>query len=57
MEKRTLKVYFGKSGNGTGTTLRLPITLLRKIGVTQENREITLIYDDEKKALIITKED
>lgn len=55
MEKRNLKIYFGKSGNGTGATLRLPVPFLREIGVTQDEREIELVLDKEKGTLTISK--
>lgn len=55
MEKRDLKVSFGKSGNGIGAKLTLPIPFLRKLGITQEEREIELILDEEREVIEIRK--
>lgn len=55
MEKRNLKVSFSKAGNGMGAKLTLPIPLLRKLGITQEEREIELIFNEEKQVLEIRK--
>lgn len=56
MEKRILKVSFNKSGRGTYTPkLALPITYISKIGVTQEDREIEIYFNEEKKEIIIKK--
>lgn len=55
MEKRDLKISFGKSGNGVGAKLTLPIPFLRKLGITQEERDIELIFDEERQVLEIRK--
>ena len=56
METRILKVSFNKSGRGTMTPkLALPTTVVRKIGVTEEDREIELIFDEEKEEIILKK--
>lgn len=55
MEKREVKVSFGKSGNGIGAKLTLPIPFLRKLGITQEERDIELILDEERQVLEIRK--
>lgn len=55
MEKRELKVSFGKSGNGIGAKLTLPIPFLRKLGITQEERDIELTFDEERQVLEIRK--
>lgn len=56
MEERRLKVLFGKSGAGSiNTRICLPITDLKKMGVTPENREVIYFFDEEKKEMIIKK--
>ena len=48
MEGRKLNVSFAKTGNGYLTTrVALPITDLRDMGVTENNREIIYYYDKE----------
>ena len=54
-DSRVLKVNFSKSGNGIGAKLTLPVTELRKLGITKESRDIVLQVDEENKRLIITK--
>ena len=57
MEKRVLKVIFGKDGRGaTNTKLTLPITWLREMGVTQDERDVSVKYDEENEQIIIKKE-
>lgn len=42
INKRKLKVLFSKSGSGsTNTKVSLPITWLKEMGITEEEREIT----------------
>ena len=55
MEKRDLNISFYKAGNGTATRLTVPITWLRKLGITPENRAVELFFDEEKKQLILKK--
>lgn len=55
MEKRFLKVSFSKTGNGIGARIPLSIPLLKKLGITQEEREIELVYDEEKQIITIQK--
>ena len=54
-KKRDLKVSYGKSGNGTGAILRIPVPFLRALGITQDEREISLELVEEKGQIIITK--
>ncbi|WP_277287552.1 hypothetical protein [Sneathia sanguinegens] len=54
-EKRNLKISYSKCGTGIGAILRVPIPLLKELGITQEEREIELILDREQKALLIKK--
>ncbi|EGR53333.1 hypothetical protein [Fusobacterium mortiferum] len=55
MEKRTANVSFSKSGNGIGARIILSVPLLKKLGITQENREVEVIYDEEKQTITIKK--
>ncbi len=55
MEKRILKISFSKAGTGMGAKLTLPIPVLRKLGITQEEREIELTFDEKKQVLEIRK--
>lgn len=56
MEERILKINFNKSGRGTKTPkLALPTSFIRDMGITEEDREIKLLYDTEKKEIILKK--
>ena len=56
MEERKLRINFNKSGNGSiSPKLIIPITDLRDMGITPEDREITYYYDREKKQIILSK--
>ena len=55
-KKRDLNVSFYKAGNnGIATRLTLPKPWLAEIGVTEEDRTIELIFDEENEQLIIRK--
>lgn len=54
-ETRNLKISYSKCGTGIGAILRVPIPLLKELGITQEEREIELILDREQEALLIKK--
>lgn len=56
MNKRILKVSYGKSGSGhINTKLSIPKRILDDMGVNQEEREVELEYIEEKKEIIIRK--
>ena len=55
MERRNGRVSFHKSGSGRGAKVTIPIPWLRKMGISEENREITFIFDEENQKLIIEK--
>lgn len=55
MEKRNAKIQFPKVGNGTGARVVLSLPLLKKLGIDQENREVEIIYDEEKQTVTIQK--
>ena len=56
MEKRTLKISFGKSGNGgINPKLSIPKSFLDKMNVTQDEREVEMLFDEEKMSITIIK--
>ena len=56
MDKRILKISFGKTGTGNvNTKLSVPKKILENMQVTQEEREVELEYNTEKKEIIIRK--
>lgn len=56
MEKRNLKITFGKSGNGgINPRVSIPKTFLDKMNITQDEREIEMVFDEEKMTITITK--
>jgi hypothetical protein len=49
MEKRVVKVMFAKGGSGSlHTKLNVPITWIRAMGITEEQREVEVSFDGEK---------
>lgn len=58
MEERNLKINFNKSGRGSYTPrVALPITDVRKMKITPEDRQVKYYYDDENEIMIISKKD
>ena len=56
MDKRILKISFAKTGTGNvNTKLSVPKKILEDMQVTQEEREVELEYNKEKKEIIIRK--
>ena len=56
MDKRILKISFGKTGTGNvNTKLSVPKKILEDMQVTQEEREVELEYSQDKKEIIIRK--
>ena len=55
MEKRDLKISFYKAGTGKGARIILPIPWLRKLDITENEKEIELILGEENNQLIIKK--
>lgn len=55
MEKRDLNVSFYKAGNGIGTKMTLPMPWLRKMGVTQEEKQVEIEFNEETQEIIIRK--
>lgn len=56
MEKRNVKISFHKAGNGRSAKITVPIPWLRKMGITEENRNVIFSFDEETKKLTIEKE-
>lgn len=55
-ESRQLKVSFNKSGSGSiSSSVRLPISWLKEMDISKEDREVEVIFDNEK--IIIKKLD
>lgn len=49
MEERKAKILFTKSGRGSATTrVTIPITWVRHLELTPEDREVTLCLEDNK---------
>lgn len=55
MEKRELNISFAKAGNGKNARLILPIPWLRKLNITEDEREVELILDEANQQLIVKK--
>ena len=56
MEERKLKIMYNNDGKGRYTNkISLPKTWIEKMGVTIEDREVTVLFDEEKKEIIIKK--
>lgn len=55
MEKRNAKISFSRSGNGIGAKLPMSVPLLKKFGISQDEREVEIIYDEENQTIIIRK--
>lgn len=56
MEKRRTKMSFHKSGDGYyNPKANIPITWARILGFSEEDKEMDIILDNEKKEIIIRK--
>lgn len=55
MKSRILNVIFNKSGSGsTSTRVTIPITWLKEMNITKDDRQVKVTFDGEK--IIIQKE-
>ena len=53
-EKRVLKIIFNKNGNGNlSTKIALPVPWIKILGITEEEKEVTAYFADDK--IIIEK--
>lgn len=56
MENHELNVIFNKSGSGSiSSKVSIPITDLRDMGISPENRKINYHYDKKTKTITLTK--
>lgn len=55
MIERNIKAYFKNVGKGIGAYVMVSVPLLKKMGITQDSREIKVIYDEEKQTITIIK--
>ena len=56
METKKIKVLYGRNGKGhTSTSVSLSLIWLKKMGVTEEDREVRMTFDG--KRIIIEKAD
>lgn len=56
MEKRILKISFNKAGSGSITKrLAIPSTIIKNMGITENDREVELIYNEGTKEITIRK--
>lgn len=56
MEKRDMNISFTRSGSGSiSPRIALPKTYLDKLQITQEERAVELILDEENQEIIIRK--
>ena len=57
MEVRKMNIIFNKSGSGSiNTKISLPVTWIKQMGITKENREVVAEFDKEKQEIIIKKQ-
>ena len=55
MDKRDVKVSFGKAGNGIGAKITLPVPWLKDMGVIQDDRNVEMSYNEETHQITISK--
>ena len=56
MEERTLKIIFIKSGDGyLSGKLSIPMTWLKDMDLTPEDREVEVIYNPKTKSFVTKK--
>lgn len=56
MEKRTAKILWSKSGKGSDTTrVTLPVSWVRQMGLSYEERELDISFDEKTGIIIIKK--
>lgn len=57
MEERILKIIFNKSGSGSITPkLNIPMSWIKNMGVSKEEREVIAKYNEETQEIIIKKQ-
>lgn len=57
MEERKLNIIFNKSGSGSiNTKVSLPVTWVKQMGITKDNREVIAEFNEEKQEIVIKKQ-
>lgn len=57
MEERKMRIIFGQDGRGgVNSKVAIPITWLRKMEITPENREVILEFNEENNEITIKKQ-
>jgi len=54
-QPQTNKVNFNKNGNSYSTKINIPYLYFKKMGIDKENRLVDVIYDENKKEIILKK--
>lgn len=58
MEKRAAKILWSKSGKGSDTTrVTLPVSWVRQMGLSYEERELDISFDEETGTITIQKKE
>lgn len=58
MEKRTAKILWSKSGKGSDTTrVTLPVSWIRKMALSHEERELDIYFDEKIGTIILKKKE
>ena len=57
VQQKTVRVIFNKSGGtaskgGVTNRVTIPTTWIREMGITEENRDVTIQFDGEKITII-----
>lgn len=55
-EKRIARIIFHKAGTGKSAKLTIPIPWLRKLEITEEEREVQISLDKKDNKIIIEKD-
>lgn len=56
MDRRTLQVIYNKAGSGSWTKrITIPSKIIADMGITEKDRDIELLYDENKKEITIKK--
>lgn len=57
MEERELNIIFNKSGSGSmNTKVSLPITWIKQMGITEQDRQVIATYNEKKQEIVIKKQ-
>lgn len=54
-QPQTNKVNFNKNGNSYSTKINIPYLYFKKMGIDKENRLVDVIYNENKKEIILKK--